>query len=423
MEMTAIEKENSEALSHSERDSVLRVVSAAAFLILFQSYLVAPLIPALALELHASNRLLGLLVPAYMLPYAAATLLLGPLSDRIGRRPVLLTLLGAMVLTTAGMATAHSAKQLLIWRVLAGFANSGIIPISLALVGDLYPYEQRGRAIGWIFGAIAGGMAFGSTLGAFLNPLIGWRIIFLILGGCAAIVLFAAIRCRDLLGDRPGHHTPSLRAWIDGYLTLVKKPRGWRTYSFILLNGIFHSGIFSWLGLYFSQRHGLGDRGIGLALLGYGVPGMLLGPTLGRIADRFGRGKIIPLGLLTAAVAAAMLMPHEPVLFAGLAVTVLSLGFDMSHPLLAGIITSLDPPRRGQAMGLNAFMLFTGLGFGSLIFQGLLSGGFAWALGWFAAVQTVLAVIATIVFRHEDASAETKDIAAEQQFIASEEPA
>jgi hypothetical protein len=57
--------------------------------------------------------------------------------------------------------------------------------------------------------------------------------------------------------------------------------RGRRTYAYVLLNAIFPSGVFTWLGLSFTQRYGLGEVGIGLALLGYGVPGFLLGPPMG----------------------------------------------------------------------------------------------------------------------------------------------
>ena len=145
------------------REALLRILSASAFLVFFQAYLVAPLIPALAVEFHSSTNLLGMLVPAYMLPYGISTLFYGPLSDRIGRKPVILTLLVMMVVTIAGVATARTAHQMLAWRLLGGIATGGIVPIALALLGDLFPYAERGRPMGWMFGAMAGGMAFGST--------------------------------------------------------------------------------------------------------------------------------------------------------------------------------------------------------------------------------------------------------------------
>jgi len=390
----------------SKREAVLHVMAAAAFLVFFQAYLVAPLIPALSVEFHASTDFLGLLVPAYMLPYGISTLFYGPISDRFGRKPVILTLLGLMVVTMAGVATAITAVQMMVWRLLGGAITGGTVPIALALLGDIFPYEERGRPIGWIFGAAAGGMAFGSTLGAFMNPIIGWRREFLITAALSAAVLAFAFRVRHFMDGQIVAHPLSPGKSIAGYWSLVTSKRGTRTYSYILLNSMFHSGVYSWLGLYFSQRYHLGDEGIGLALLGYGVPGMLFGPLFGHLADRVGRKRIIPLGILIGALAGAAFIPRAPLLWPVAITTVLSLGYDMSHPLLAGISTSLNPSRRGLAMGLNSFSLFSGYGLGALAFEPLLKYGFSTALAVFSAFQLCLAMLAIPLFGAEDSSAE-----------------
>jgi predicted MFS family arabinose efflux permease len=171
----------------------------------------------------------------------------------------------------------------------------------------------------------------------------------------------------------------------------------------VLLNAVFHSGVFTWLGLYFERRYGLGEVGIGLALLGYGVPGFLLGPPNGRAADRWGRRWLVPAGLGIAALAASVLIGDVPLVIAAVAVTLLSLGYDMTQPLLAGIVTPLGGPRSGQAMGLNVFMLFTGFGLGSLLFSAALQRGFQAALALFSIVQLGAAVVAMPLFCCETA--------------------
>ncbi len=115
---------------------------------------------------------------------------------------------------------------------------------------------------------------------------------------------------------------------------------------------------------------------------------------IGRWADRWGRRWLIPLGLAIAALSAALLIDHLPVLVAGLAVTLLSLGYDMTQPLLGGIITQLGGKRAGQAMGLNVFTLFVGFGLGSMLFGAAIPLGFRTALALFAAVQMISAVFA-----------------------------
>jgi predicted MFS family arabinose efflux permease len=390
-------------LEDHEREVVLRVMSAASFLIMFQAYLIAPLIPALALQFHVTAQRVGMLVPGYLLPYGFSTLFYGPLSDRIGRKPVLLGMLGMLIVATFGAASTTTLSALMAWRIAAGLASGGIIPITLALLGDLFSYQERGRAIGWIFGAIAGGMAFGSTLGAILNPIVGWRVELAGIGAAGVVNFGFAWRHRAFLQGRTSQHPPGILAAMRGYLSILQNPRGRSGYGLIFFNAIFQSGVFAWLGVYFSRRYALGDRGIGLALLGYGIPGMLLGPLIGRTADRFGRNIIIPAGLLISALAAAALAPRVPLAAAALIVTALSLGFDMSHPPLAGIITSLDPIRRGQAMGLNAFFLFTGFGLGAVLFQLLLTPTLSMAMLVFAGMEAALAIVACVLLRGERA--------------------
>jgi predicted MFS family arabinose efflux permease len=120
---------------------------------------------------------------------------------------------------------------------------------------------------------------------------------------------------------------------------------------------------------------------------------------------------------MVAGLSAAILIPKVPLLAAALAVTTLSLGYDMTQPLLAGIVTSLDPKRGGQAMGLNVFALFTGFGLGSLLFGGALSAGFGPALAIFSGILLVAAIAAFGLFREEvySASAATSEAAAGSQ--------
>lgn len=355
--------------SQDQRERLLRLLAAATFLIFFQAYMVAPLIPRLSAVFEVSSHTIGFIVPAYMIPYGVSTLFYGLLSDRIGRRRIMLASLLAFVVLAALTATAQSATQMILWRLLTGLGASGVVPLALALMGALFPYEQRGRPLGWLFGAMAGGMAVGSTFGALLEPFVGWRGIFLGVSLLSAGMLGLLWPYQRLLGEAPPAPTETVRDLLAIYGNLLGSGRGRRTYAYVLVNAVFHSGVFTWLGLYFARRYGLGEVGIGLAILGYGVPGFLLGPIIGRAADRWGRRWLVPAGLGVAAIAAGVLIGDVSLVVAAVAVTLLSLGYDMTQPLLAGIVTDLGGKRGGQAMGLNVFTLFTGFGFGSLLFR------------------------------------------------------
>lgn len=339
--MSAIAGTPGDAKGEREREHLLWMLSAATFVIFFQAFMVAPIIPRLADIFATSPEAAGLIVPAYLIPYGVATLVYGLLADRLGLWRIMAVSLGAFVGLTALTATAQSIEALAFWRVVTGLGASGVVPLALVLVGRLFPFERRGRPLGWLFGAMAGGMAFGSTFGALLEPYIGWRGIFLVVSLVAAAVFFALLPYRQHVPGAAHGAGGGLGTLFRAYRNLLADPRGQRTYAYVLLNSIFHSGVFTWLGLYLEQRYGLGPVGIGLALLGYGIPGFLFGPLIGQLADRRGRGRILPLGLTLGAFAAAALILHAPLVLAAGIITILSLGYDMTQTLFAGIVTAL----------------------------------------------------------------------------------
>jgi MFS family permease len=112
--------------------------------------MVAPIIPALSDTFGTSAETAGLIVPAYLIPYGIATLAYGLLADRIGIHRVMFTSLAAFAVLTMLTATTQSIEQLMLWRMLTGIGASGVVPLALALVGRLYPYERRGRPLGWL---------------------------------------------------------------------------------------------------------------------------------------------------------------------------------------------------------------------------------------------------------------------------------
>ena len=385
-----------------QRETLLKLLTASAFLVFFQTYLFAPLLPSLATEFSSSLKTVGWLIPAFMLPYGFSALIYGTLADRFGRKQVILTLLGLIVITTAVSGFVSSIDGLMLWRALGGVMAGGIIPISVAIMSDIYSYKERGRPLGWLFSGMAGGATFGSTLGAYLNPIIGWRDELEVTAVLTAIVFIATLRIKSAI---PAHQNPEAKLSLafSSYLSLLKTARGSRAYFFIFFNSAFHSGVFSWLGLYFIRRYSLGDQGVGLALLGYGIPGMLCGPMIGRWADRVGRGKLIPLGLAVGAVSTLLLAPALPLLWSTLFVGALSLGYDLTQPLFAGLVTSIDSTRRAQAISLSAFFLFVGFGIGPLAFQWLINADFTQALVCFGGIELLLGFAAIRIFGGESA--------------------
>ena len=378
------------------------LLSIAAGLIFLQGYMIAPLIPRLADVFNVPVQEIGFIVPAYMLSYALMALFYGVLSDRFGRWSVIRISLAIFIVCTALTATAQTASQMAMWRLLTGIGASGVIPLTFALIGDLFPFDQRGGKLGLVFAAMEGGMAAGSAGGAILEPFVGWRWLFLGTAAMAGVVLWRLHPYGALFDTPKVTKLPSIQQVFRGYSQILTTFRGWRTYLYVLWNGIYHSGVYTWLGLYLSQRYDMDALGIGLTILGYGIPGLLLSSLIGKAVDRWGRRWLIPAGLIMAALAGIAMMFDISARDTTIAILVLSLGYDLTQPLFVGIVTDLgDGNNLGQTMGLKVFTLFTGFGVGSFMFGELLRFGFGTSLAIFGAIQLIAGLIAIPFFWKE----------------------
>lgn len=390
------------ALRMRQHDRMFGLLAIAAGLIFLQGYMIAPLIPRLAEIFNVSAQEIGFIVPAYMLSYALAALFYGILSDRFGRWPVIQASIVVFIACTALTATAQTATQMSFWRLLTGLGASGVIPLTFALIGDMFPYNQRGAKLGLVFAAMEGGMAAGSAGGAILEPFVGWQFLFISTAIAAAIVLWRLRRYGALFDAPKMTKFPSLTTVFAGYRAVLSNFRGMRTYGYVLWNGIYHSGVYTWLGFYLSQRYDMDALRIGLTILGYGIPGLIFSPLIGKAVDRWGRRWLIPPGMGMAALAGLTMIPFIPPTATTIAILVLSLGYDLTQPLFVGIVTDLtNPDNLGQTMGLKVFTLFTGFGIGSWLFGEVLRWGFEPTLAMFGGVQLLSAIAAIPLFWNE----------------------
>jgi len=376
------------------------ILSMATFIIMFQGFMVAPLLPTFSEQFGTTVRHVSFIEPAYLLGYGLFTLVYAPLSDRIGRFRIVAFCLLMFSLFTLLTAFVNGINQMIFLRLLTGIGAAGIAPTTISWISDTYPYEKRGHALGIFFGSVAGGTAFGASTGSLITSLTGWQWLFV---GVAIIglVIFTLIliKQKNIFGKRKTMAKTKDNILLS-FRSILSTGRARRTYFYVLFNGMFHSGIFAWLGYFFYRNYGLNQLHIGLALLGYGIPGLLFGPLLGRFADRYGRNRIIPLGLFLGAAAVLLLSQHFNLVASCVLVALLSLGFDLSHPLFAAIVTTFSS-KKGAATGLFAFFLFSGYGLGSLVLSLIVNIGLDRAFQLFGVGILVAAVCSIVVFRKE----------------------
>jgi DHA1 family bicyclomycin/chloramphenicol resistance-like MFS transporter len=161
-----------------------------------------PALASLGHSLHVSPAAAGLTLSFFLAGFALGPLLLGPLSDRFGRRPVLLGGTLVFVLASAGCAGSHVLPWLLFWRMLSGIGAGASATLSLAIVRDLFDGIAARVKLSYVgtVGTLAPMIA--PTLGALILGLAGWRAIYGTLAVLGSILLgVVALFFRESLAE------------------------------------------------------------------------------------------------------------------------------------------------------------------------------------------------------------------------------
>lgn len=176
---------------------LLLILGLAGFTVMADNWVVSPILPSIAQNINIPVTRAGLLITAYMIPFGLFQLVFGPLADRYGKRQVINITMFLFTFATALCAIGVSLTDLAIYRALTGIFAAAIMPVSLALIGDVVPMPQRQSAIGTFMGISFLGQGLSMAIGGTIAYFVSWRGVFIIYAGLAVVstvLLFTAGR-------------------------------------------------------------------------------------------------------------------------------------------------------------------------------------------------------------------------------------
>lgn len=320
------------------------------------------LLPQIAADFSVTIGAAAIVVTAYSFSHGAVQLVIGPLGDRFGKYLCAGLACAFATVLTLLCGLADTLSTLVAARLACGLAAGWIIPMALAYIGDVVPFEQRQPVIGRFLTGQITGQLFGQAAGGVLGDFFGWRQVFFFLGALFAVATFGVVY---EFFRNPRTHAASAPAdrslgFIAGYKTVLSLP--WA--RFLIVVGFFEFclmwGAFAYVGADLHVRFGLNFSIVGLFVGAFALGGLIYAASVRRLIGRLGQVGLVTSGG-TMLLLSFLLMAFQPIPWsAPLATTGIGLGFYMLHNTLQTHVTQMAPQARGTAVGLFSSMLYIG---------------------------------------------------------------
>ncbi len=258
-----------------------------------QVMIISPILPRIHEQLGTPLQALGSLVTIYAVMVGLFAIITGPLSDKIGRRKVLLIGSGSISFFLILHALVDSFTGLLIVRAFAGMAGGVLSGAAVAYVGDYFPYEKRGWANGWVMSGIAMGQILGIPIGTLLADLFGFRTPFTLFGAIMALTFVLILFKVPQPNVKLTAERVTLKGALTKYYELLRRADV-RAVSFSYLVMFLSISVYIvYLPTWLENTFGVSGTAIASLFFVGGIANVITGPVVGKISDQIGRKNII----------------------------------------------------------------------------------------------------------------------------------
>ncbi|NNF39211.1 MAG: MFS transporter [Gemmatimonadetes bacterium] len=340
--------------------------------------IIAPILPQIGDELAIGDAALGTLVSAYAIMVGLFAILSGPVSDKIGRRRILLLGTGVMTVALTAHVFVQGYASFLAVRLFAGVAGGILSGAAVSYVGDYFPYNRRGWATGWIMSGSAFGQIIGIPLGIVIAGRFGIRAPFLMFAVTMAltwILILVRVPQPDVV--RSQGRLTALGALSD-YWAMLRRPEiAWASFAFFLMFlglSLYVVYLPTWLERSFVEAT---PNGIAMLFLVGGLANVFTGPAAGRLSDRVGRKGIILMacaGLSVVMLVTTWVVTEFWVAYPVFFMTMVLVAMRIS-PFSALLTALVKDHRRGSLMSLTVALGQVGFAVGGAVAGPLFADG------------------------------------------------
>jgi predicted MFS family arabinose efflux permease len=349
-------------VSSGSATSAITLLAIAAFAAQAMVRVTDSLLPQIAADFDVTVGATSIVVTVYLLAHGSVQLVIGPIGDRFGKYRCMAIAATVSTVMVAICGLASSLSVLIAARLGSGLATGWIIPLALAFVGDVIPYERRQQVIGRFLSGQILGQLFGQAAGGVLGDWFGWRNVFFLLAGLLALAaagLWYELLRNPITHARHASAQPG-RGFIADYATVLRS--SWARVLIVLafIESALMFGAFTYVGAELHLRFGVSFTLVGLYVAAFAVGGLLYSLSVRALVASFGQIGLAMLGgaLLGLAFMTLAFEPHSYI--APVAITAIGLGFYMLHNTLQTNATQMVPEARGTAVAIFSSALYLG---------------------------------------------------------------
>jgi MFS transporter, DHA1 family, multidrug resistance protein len=332
-----------------ETKRALPILFLVMFLVMIGFGIIIPVLPFYAEEIGANPTQLGLLMAVYSLMQLIFAPFWGKLSDRIGRKPIMMMGIAGLALSFFMQAMATELWMLFAARIIGGILSSANMPTAMAYVADITTPENRGKGMGIIGAATGLGFVFGPAIGGVFSKT-SMNLPFYIAGFSSLITLVLVFFLLKESIQKRAENTPrekkqSLWAAFSGAASVL--------YLLQLLISLSLSGLEATFAYFAAEKANLNAVSLGYIFMIMGFASAIVqGGLVGKLTKKYGEGTVIQGGIIVSAIGFALILLVDSFITAAIFLTIFGIGNGVIRPSVSSLLTKTSTSGHGSATGL-----------------------------------------------------------------------
>ena len=346
---------------------LLPIIAMAGFAGSISARAMDPVLPQVASELLVTIQTAATLASAFAFTFAMIQPALGVVADMFGKPKLIFCCLVLLGVSNIVGAFSTSFEVLLITRILAGIGGGGVFPVTLGLIGDIFPIQQRQVAMSRVLADAMAGNLLGASFSGLIGDYVGWRGVLIAIG-VLVLAASASVGWGFRRQMRAAPKPTNFATIVNNYRSIFAHPHARACYPAVFIEGCCVLGLFPFVAAFLFELGETRASIPGVVIAAFAVGGLFYTLSVSRMLPRFGVRGLMVGGAVVMALQFIVIALGPRWEIQAISFLVMGWGFYSLHGSLQVFSSDLAPEARASALSLHAFCFFMGQAAGPIVY-------------------------------------------------------